>query len=43
MNEPKCSVKEALEAGEVDESRYATYMQLMEEDQNETYRKSAFG
>ena len=42
MNEPKCAIKEAIEAGEIDESRYATYMQLMEEDQNETYRKSAF-
>lgn len=43
MNEPKCAIKEALESGEIDESRYATYMQLMEEDQNETYRKSVFG
>ncbi|MCJ8288146.1 MAG: ribosome small subunit-dependent GTPase A [Crocinitomicaceae bacterium] len=42
MNEPKCAIKEAVEAGEIDESRYATYMQLMEEDPNETYRKSAF-
>ncbi len=43
MNEPKCAIKEALELGEIDESRYATYMQLMEEDPNETYRKSVFG
>ena len=43
MNEPKCAIKEALESGEIDESRYSTYMQLMEEDQNETYRKSVFG
>ena len=42
MNEPKCAIKEAIESGEIDESRYATYMQLMEEDPNETYRKSAF-
>lgn len=43
INEPKCAVKEAVENGEIDESRYATYLQLMEEDQNETYRKSLFG
>ncbi|MDB0037743.1 ribosome small subunit-dependent GTPase A [bacterium] len=43
MNEPKCAIKDAVESGEIDESRYATYMQLMQEDQNETYRKSVFG
>lgn len=43
MNEPKCAIKDAVEAGEIDESRYITYMQLMEEDPNETYRKSVFG
>ena len=42
MNEPKCAVKAALEAGEIDESRYMTYIQLMEEDQSETYRKNDF-
>lgn len=43
INEPKCAVKDAIEAGEIYESRYVTYMQLMEEDQNETYRKSVMG
>lgn len=43
MNEPKCAIKDAVEAGEIYESRYITYMQLMEEDQNETYRKSVMG
>lgn len=43
INEPKCAIKDAVESGEIDESRYATYLQLMEEDQNETYRKSVFG
>ncbi len=42
INEPKCAVKAALEAGEIDESRYMTYIQLMEEDQSETYRKNDF-
>jgi ribosome biogenesis GTPase / thiamine phosphate phosphatase len=39
MNEPKCAVKAALETGEVSESRYTTYMQLMTEDENEVHRK----
>lgn len=42
MNEPKCAVKAAVESGEIDESRYTTYMQLMEEDENEIHRKSEF-
>ena len=41
MNEPKCAVKAALETGEVSESRYTTYMQLMTEDENEVHRKKA--
>lgn len=43
INEPKCAVKDALEQGELDESRYMTYLQLMEEDQGEAYRKNVFG
>ena len=43
MNEPKCAIKEAIEAGEIDESRYATYMQLMEENEDDIYRKNVFG
>ena len=43
INEPKCAIKDAVEAGEIDESRYMTYLQLMEEDENETYRKNIFG
>ena len=39
MNEPKCAVKAALETGEVSESRYTTYVQLMTEDENEVHRK----
>ncbi|MDB0011636.1 ribosome small subunit-dependent GTPase A [Crocinitomicaceae bacterium] len=41
MNEPKCAVKDAIESGEVSESRYTTYMQLMTEDENEIHRKKA--
>ena len=43
INEPKCAVKEAVETGEIDESRYATYMQLMEEDANDIHRKNIYG
>lgn len=39
LNEPKCAVKDALAEGEIFESRYATYYQLMTEDENEVHRK----
>src|SRR3989338_6586337 len=39
MNEPHCALKAAVESGEIDESRYFTYQQLMGEDENENYRK----
>jgi ribosome biogenesis GTPase len=39
LNEPKCAVKAALETGEISESRYTTYYQLMTEDENEIHRK----
>lgn len=42
INEPKCAVKAAVESGEVYESRYYSYLQLMEEDENEVYRKSEY-
>jgi ribosome biogenesis GTPase len=43
LNEPRCAVKEAVESGEIDESRYITYCQLMEEDENDIYRKNIYG
>ncbi len=43
MNEPKCAIKTALETGEIDESRYLTYIQLMEEDPNDVHRKIIYG
>ncbi|MCH2231548.1 MAG: ribosome small subunit-dependent GTPase A [Crocinitomicaceae bacterium] len=43
LKEPKCAVKEALEKNEIDESRYTTYVQLMEEDENDIHRKNIFG
>lgn len=42
LNEPKCAVKDAVENGEISESRYATYLQLMTEDENETYRRNIY-
>lgn len=41
-NEPNCAVKEAVENGEIAPSRYQTYLTLMEEDQEENYRKDKF-
>lgn len=43
LNEPNCAVKEALEDGEIHPSRYRTYVSLMEEDQEENYRKDIYG
>lgn len=42
INEPKCAIKAAIETFEIDESRYMTYLQLMEEDPTENYRKNDF-
>lgn len=42
LNEPKCAVKNAVESGEISESRYQTYLQLMTEDENEVHRKKEF-
>jgi ribosome biogenesis GTPase len=43
VNEPKCAVKEAMETGNLDESRYMTYMQLMQEDEDDIHRKNIYG
>jgi ribosome biogenesis GTPase len=43
INEPNCSIKNAVEEGEIAASRYATYLGLMHEDQEENYRKNIFG
>lgn len=42
LKEPGCAVKDAVERGDIFESRYQTYVQLMEEDENEVYRKSIY-
>lgn len=43
LNEPKCAVKQAVENGEISESRYNTYLQLIQEDSDEVYRKNIYG
>ncbi len=39
LNEPKCAVKNAVDSGDISESRYTSYYQLMTEDENEIHRK----
>ena len=43
LKEPKCAIKDALEDNNIDESRYTTYVQLMEEDESDIHRKNIFG
>ena len=43
LKEPNCAIKDAVESGEIFESRYTTYVQLMEEDESDIYRKNIYG
>ena len=43
LKEPNCAVKQAVEDGSIFESRYFTYVQLMEEDENDIHRKNIYG
>lgn len=40
LNEPGCAVKNAIESGEIFESRYATYLQLMLDEEEDVYRRN---
>jgi ribosome biogenesis GTPase len=42
LNEPHCAVKLAVENGEIAESRFQSYLQLMLEDENDPYRRNEF-
>lgn len=42
LNEPNCAIKKAIETGDIYESRYQTYVQLMTEDNSEVYRKNEY-
>lgn len=43
INEPDCAVKEAVENGEIHPERYYNYLQMMEEDEDEAYRRDVYG
>lgn len=38
INEPKCAVKDAVEAGDIPESRYKSYLNIYSEDDSKSYR-----
>lgn len=42
LDEPKCAVKEALEEGKLAWSRYKNYVQMLEEDVDESYRTDIY-
>lgn len=42
IEEPDCAVKQAVEAGEIHPERYYNYIGMMEEDDDETYRKDIY-
>ncbi|NQY08255.1 MAG: ribosome small subunit-dependent GTPase A [Flavobacteriales bacterium] len=42
INEPKCAVKDAVEAGTISESRYKNYIEIYYTDESETYRKNNY-
>lgn len=41
-NEPHCAIKEALENGEIALSRYNSYLQMLEGDDDQHYRKNSY-
>lgn len=41
-NEPECAVKEALETGQISETRYASYLSMLHEDDNVPYRQDEY-
>lgn len=42
LNEPQCAVKDAVEEGKISAERYYNYVKMMEEDEDETYRKDIY-
>ena len=43
LDEPKCAIKDGLESNEITWSRYRSYVQMLEEDVTESYRKDDYG
>jgi ribosome biogenesis GTPase len=42
LNEPKCAVKDAVEAGEISPERYHNYVNMHADDEEENYRKDIY-
>jgi len=42
LNEPNCAVKKAVEEGKIHESRYYSYVNMMETDDEENFRKDIY-
>ena len=42
IEEPDCAIKSAVQDGEIFETRYITYLQLMNEDKTDPYRRNEF-
>lgn len=42
LKEPNCAIKEAVDRGEISQSRYLSYQQMMLHDDDEVYRKNDF-
>ena len=43
LDEPKCAIKKGLENNQLAWSRYRSYVQMLEEDVTETYRRDDYG
>lgn len=42
INEPHCAIKQAVEEGKINESRYYNYLMMHSDDENETFRKDIY-
>ncbi len=42
IEEPNCAIKSAVQDGKIFETRYITYLQLMNEDKTDPYRRNEF-
>jgi ribosome biogenesis GTPase len=42
INEPRCAVKEAVENGEIEETRYINYLQMIEDQEDDIHRRSDY-